>query len=103
MVPPGTYMIFPNKTVNRKSWVHNGTPGWYIVPSLDHYRFMKCYKSATGIVIITDTLQYILKTFDSPWTTTEDYLKQAIGDIISIIKYRLKKLPFLSYGDKTKI
>ena len=40
---------------------------------------------ATEILRIHDTLKYILKAFAFPKTTTEDYLQQAIGDIISIM------------------
>ena len=75
---PGTRMIVHEKPGNRTSWVHNVTPGWYIGLSLDHYRFMQCYMHATGIVRITDTLQYTPNTFAFPTTTTEDYLHQAI-------------------------
>ena len=57
---------------------------------------------ATGILRITDTLQYIPKEFASPNTTTPYYLQQAIGDIIAIIKYPLKTLILLSYSDATK-
>ena len=57
----------------------------------------------TGIVLITYILQYIPKAFYFPKTTTEDYLQQEIGDIISIMKDSPKTLPFLYYGDeKTK-
>ena len=63
---------------------------------------MQCYMLVTGIVRITDTLQYTPKTFAFPKTTTEYYLQQAIGDIISIMKDPLKTLPLLSYGNATK-
>ena len=57
---------------------------------------MQCYMPATGIFIIVDALQYILKAFDFPKTTTEDYLQQEIEDTISIMKYPIKTLPFFS-------
>ena len=63
---------------------------------------MQCYMPANGIIIITDTLQYILKAFDSPKTTTEDYLQQAIGGIIEIMNDPPKTPPFLYYGDEKK-
>ena len=56
----------------------------------------------TGIVRFTETLQYISKAFAFTKTTTEEYLQQAIGDIIVIMKYSLKKLHFLSYADATE-
>ena len=63
---------------------------------------MQCYMLATGIVRITDTLQYILKAFSFPKTNTEDYLQQEIGDIISMMKGPPKTIPFLSYVNATK-
>ena len=79
MTPPVTRMIVRDKPSNRTPWGNYGTPGWYIGPSLNHYRCMQCYMPATFIVRIIDTLQYILKAFDLPKTSTEDYLQQSIG------------------------
>ena len=102
MAPPWTRVIVHKKTGNRTSWVQYGTKGWYIGPSLDHYRCIQCYMPPTVIIWITDTLQYIPRSFYLPKTTTEDYLQQAIGDIIEIMKDPSKTLPFLSYGGATK-
>ena len=63
---------------------------------------MQCYMPATGIVRITDSLQYIPKEFSFPKTTTEYYLQQEIEDIIVIIRDPPNNIPFLSYGDATK-
>ena len=57
MTLPGNRVIDHNKHVNHMFWGHHGTPGWYIGPVIDHYRFMQCYMPAAGIVRITDTLQ----------------------------------------------
>ena len=57
----------------------------------------------TGIVRITDTLQYIPKTFAVPKTTTEDYLHQAVGEIFAIMENPPNTVPFLSYGDEKKM
>ena len=76
MAQPGTLMIVHNKPSNCTSWGNNGTPGWYIGPSLDQYICMKCYIPATDIVRITGTLQYIPKASAFPKTTTKDYLQQ---------------------------
>ena len=50
---------------------------------------------ATGIVRITDTLQYIPKAFAFPKSTTENYLQQSNGDIISIMKDTPQDTSFL--------
>ena len=41
MVPPGTKVMVHSKPNNRKSWEYHGKLGWYIGPSLDHYRCVK--------------------------------------------------------------
>ena len=56
--------------------------------------------SETGIVNITDTLQYIYKSFALPITTTVYYLRQAVSNILSIIQEPLKTLPLLYHGDE---
>ena len=103
MEPPGTCVIVHEKPGNITSWGHRVTPCWYIGPSLDHYRHMQYYMPATDIVRITDTLQYIPKAFVFLKTTTEDCCQQEIGVIIATTKDPSKTLPFLSYGDATKI
>ena len=57
---------------------------------------------ATDIVRITDTLQYISKSFALPKTTTEDYMQQEIEYRVAIMKDPQKKIPFFSYGDTAK-
>ena len=102
MSPLGTCVIVYDNPCNLTSWGHHGTTGWYIVPSLDHYRCMQCYIPATAIVRITDTLQYIPKSLALPKQITGYYLQQAIWDIIAIMKKPLNILPFLSYVDAKK-
>ena len=102
MAPPGTRVVVHDKPVQRASWAHHGTPAWYIGPSLDHYRTMKCYMPATGSVRYTDTLKFIPATFKSLKTTAEDYLRQSVVDMIASLQDPPKTLPFLTYGDATK-
>ena len=102
MGPPGTRVVVHDKPNQRASWEHHGTPDWYIGPSLEHYCTMKCYMPATGSVRYTDTLQLVPATFKFPETTTEDYLRQSIGDILALLKDPPKKFTFLAYGDATK-
>ena len=38
LAPPGTKVIFHNKPSQRASGAFHGQEGWYIGPTLDHYR-----------------------------------------------------------------
>ena len=95
MAPPVTCVVVHNRPGQRASWAHHGTPAWCIRPSVEHYRTMKCYKPATGSVRYTDTFQFVPATFKFPETTTEDYLRQSVGDILDLLKDSPKTLPFL--------
>ena len=103
MAPPVTRVVFHKKSGNCTSWGFHGTPGWYIVPSLKHYRCIHCYMPATAIVCITETLQSIPKACNLPKTANEDYLQQAIGDILEIMQDPPNTLPFLSYVNAKKM
>ena len=65
------------------SW-HTGMVHWYITWPL--YMYVVLHTRNWHIVRIKNTSQYIPKAFAFPKTTTEDYLKQAIGEIISTIR-----------------
>ena len=52
---PGTFVIVHEKIGDCTSWVHHGTPRWYVGPSLDHYICIQRYMPTTGIISITDT------------------------------------------------
>ena len=87
MANPGTRVIVHNKPGKRTSWDHNDTPSCYIGSSFDQYSCMQWYMPLSSIIIITDTIQYILMEFHFPRTTTEEYLQETIGYIIKMMKY----------------
>jgi len=55
----------------------------------------------TSSVCDVDTLTFFLNVIPFPKTTTEDYLRQSVGDIISLMNKPKMQLPFLAYGDNT--
>ena len=57
---------------------------------------------ATGSVRYTYTLQFIPYNFKFPETTAEDYLRQSVGDILTLLQDPPKTLTFLACGDDTK-
>jgi hypothetical protein len=101
LAPPGTKVIVHEKHDNRATWSPRGTDGWYIGPSLEHYRCVKCFMPETHSVRDADTVTFMPTVIPFPKTTTEDYLRQSVGDILSLLKHQKSQLPFLNYGDDT--
>ena len=75
LAPPGTRVLVHLKPDQRASWAYHGEDGWYVGPSLEHYRCVKCYMPATARVRDVDTLQFFPNKVPIPSTSTEDYLK----------------------------
>ena len=70
----------------RGSWDYHGVEGWYIGPSLEHYRCLKCYNPETLSEVDTDTVKLLPNVTPIPVYTDLDVIKQAVSDILSILK-----------------
>ena len=104
MAPPGTKVIVHDKPGNRGSWDLHGSDGWYIGPSMQHYRCVKCFMSSTKSIRNADTVAFFPETIPLPTTTLEDHLRQATTDIIRILTKPTKttRFPSLEIGDATR-
>ena len=65
LAPPGTILIH-KKSKDRGSWDYHGVEGWYIGPSPEHYRCLKCYNPDTLSEVDTNTLQLVPKSTPIP-------------------------------------
>ena len=84
MAPPGTKVVVHLKQSQRDSWGPNGEVGFYVGPSLEHYRCMKVYFNKTRTVRDVDTLTFIPHTIAFPQLKIDDYLRNAAADIVHI-------------------
>ena len=62
---------------------------------------MGCYIPSTHITIIADTVGLISTVIPIPNTSSEDYLRQSITDIFSILADPNPTVASLSFGDDT--
>jgi hypothetical protein len=102
LAPPGTKVLVHLKPDQRPSWAYPGEEGWYVGPLMYHYRCVQCFMPTTSKVRDVDTVEFFPETIPFPSISTEDYLKQAAGDILTILRNPPAALPSLSYGDATK-
>jgi hypothetical protein len=87
LAPPGTRVVIHEKVDNRLSWATHSTDGWYIGPSMHHYRCVQCLVPNTSRVWDVDTLTFFPHSIPFPKTTTEEYLRQSVGDILELISH----------------
>lgn len=86
LAPVGTKVLVHLKPDDRSSFSPRGVDGFYIGPSLDHYRCVKCFIPATNGVRDADTVEYFPHHFPIPEMQPIDYIKQATADIIHFLQ-----------------
>ena len=86
LAPPGTKVLIHNKPQKRASWAYHGEEGWYIGPSLHHYRCVRCFIPATRRERDADTVDYFPHGDAFPTITIDDHIKYALQDIVAILK-----------------
>jgi hypothetical protein len=58
MAPPGTVIIAHETPGRRQTWAPHGQDGWYIGPSLEHYRCYTAYITKTRSTRIVETVNF---------------------------------------------
>ena len=102
LAPPGTRILLHLKPDKRPSWGFHGEDGWYIGPSPEHYRCVKCFMTATAREKDADTVEFFPHNTPIPVLTTDDCLRQAATDIVDLLRKRKSLYPSLQYGDEVK-
>ena len=100
MAPPGTLLAAHLKPSKGASWSPHAVKAWYVGPALEHYRNFTCFVPQTNSIITTDTVKIFPHHNIFPEISQQDYLQQAILDILTILQTQQKtNLPTNSFGD----
>ena len=101
LAPPGTKVLIHKKSNTRGSWDYHGVEGWYVGPSQEHYRCLKCFNPETFSEVDTDTLKLIPNITPIPVYTDFDVVKQAVADILHVLKTSSKNnIPSVLKGNE---
>ena len=84
--PPGMKVVAHVAPEDQATWDLNGESCWYIGPSMNHYRCVQCYFPKTGRVKDVSRIEIIPHSIQIPEVILTDYLRQAAGDIVSILQ-----------------
>ena len=98
LAPPGTRVLVHLKPSQQTSFGTHGLDGWYIGPAFDHYRCYQCFMPATNSILYPDTVDFFPSHTPFPSVTTDDYLRQAASDLLTILQAPKKNIPTLTYG-----
>ena len=103
MVPPGTKVIVHKKPSNRLSWGYHGVEGWYVGPTLDHYRCLKRNIPKMHSTIIADIVAFIPTNILFPNADQNTFLQQTVAELLHLLKHKNNlKIPTIIYGDNIR-
>ena len=89
--PAGTAVLIHDKPDNRGTWQVHGTPGYYLGPSMAHYRTHRCLSKHTGRERYADTVAWFPENLTPPTKlTATELLHAAILDLRAHLKRHLK-------------
>jgi hypothetical protein len=103
MAPPGTIIIAHETPDRRRTWAPHGQDGWYIGPSLEHYRCYTVYITKKRSNRIVETVDFFPQRFILPFTSSHDLATQAASDLTHALLHPQPAGPFCQVGDKQVI
>jgi hypothetical protein len=81
IAPIGTKVVVYEPSDQRASWSPHGIQGFYLGPSLNHYRSVAVYIPNTNGIRISDQCQYFPKPFKFPGASTNEILLHSVVNL----------------------
>jgi hypothetical protein len=99
LAPPGTRVVVHITPAQRPNMGPHGVDGWYVGPSIEHYRCHKCYIPSTFSVRDALTIDWFPHNVPFPRVTANEYLRQTANDMLTLIQDKATHpIPSLTYG-----
>jgi len=93
LAPPGTKIVAHVAAETRTSFGQHGKVGWYIGPSLEHYRCYRCYFPDTMQERDVLKVDFFPEKTPFPTFTTTTYLQQTAEDMLHLLQHPVPATP----------
>jgi hypothetical protein len=103
MVPPGTRIIAHETPSRRRTWAPYGIDGWYIGPSLEHYRCYTVYITKTRGNIIVETVDFFPEKITLPFPSSQELATQAAAELTHALLHPQPAGPCCQVGNEQTI
>ena len=80
IAPLGTKLLIHEKPETRESWAPHAIDGWYIRPTMQHYRCCRVWATSTNAERIADTIVVYPHNYSIPHATFLDTTDVATYD-----------------------
>ena len=86
LAPPGMKILIHERTDDRGPYDPHGIDGWYLGPSMKHYRCHRVWVISTCSERISDTVTWIPHGISMPTSSTTDIIIAAAQDLTKALK-----------------
>ena len=86
LAPPGTKIIVHEKPQQRLSWDPHGTDGWYLGPTMEHYRCHRVFITKTKAERITNTVEFFHHKHPPPMANPTELAIHAVNDLVKALE-----------------
>ncbi len=93
MTPPGTKILIHSKPNKRASWAFHGQEGWYVGPTTEHYRCVRCYLPKTHTEVVSDTVKFIPQHIPIPAAHIDDHIQNSLEILTNILTTKITTYP----------
>ena len=100
---PGTKVILHETPAQRSCFAPHGIDGFYVGPSMEHYRCYKIFVPATQDTRDCLTVEWFPRTIPYPKVNQLEYLRQTADDLLHLLNPKnTSSFPSLEFGSPLK-
>jgi len=86
LAPIGCPVQIHNQPATRTTWAPHTQQGWYLGPSMEHYRCHRVLPKVTNAMRVCKTVIFKHKRYTSPTISPTDYITNATQQLVTTIK-----------------
>ena len=99
LAPPSTQVIIHENTTVRGTWASHGVKGWYLGPSMNHYRCHHVYVTKTRGERDSDCVEFFLYITPLPYKSYAENAIIAARELVYALKTPEPQAPFSKIGE----
>ena len=99
LAPPGTQVIIHENPTVKGTWASHGVKGWYIGPSMNHYRFHHVYFTKTRVERDSDCVEFFPHNTPLPYNSSSENAIITARELAYALKNPAPQAQFSNIGD----
>ena len=99
----GTQSIINEKTTVRGTWSSHGVKEWYLIPSMNHYRFHRLYVTKTRLEWDSDCVNFFSHNTPLPYNSSSENFIITAHELAHALKKPAPQAPFSNKGDSQMV